>query len=196
MVAKKYLVILAVVIVVAVAGGIILLSGAMSPQSSSKEYVTLQLDWLPGGHHIPLYAAKEMYWPGLGLDVNIIRGAGSADTVAKVGSGIADFGLAGFDIGLNARASDLLPLVVIFGPEQNLDTGLGWIQGRDAGRGVVDVNDLTTLAGKIYEAPLYGTVAQQLPYFLTLFDLPRDAVTMVNCDEGAIMAALISGRAI
>jgi len=64
-------------------------------RSNANEQVTLALNWIPHSLHFGIYLAKERGWyQQAGLDVRIERGYGSGDTVKRVGTGAADFGLA------------------------------------------------------------------------------------------------------
>ena len=59
------------------------------------EKIIFAHDWVPYGKHAPFYvAAVKGYYKGVGLDVNVIRGHGSADTVKRVLAKEPKFGLA------------------------------------------------------------------------------------------------------
>jgi NitT/TauT family transport system substrate-binding protein len=56
--------------------------------------VTLRLDWKPGAQHSPFYLAKEKgYFTQQGIDLDIISGSGSADSVKNLGTGSVDLAL-------------------------------------------------------------------------------------------------------
>ncbi len=167
-----------------------------SPTSSTTAapaYATLQLDWLPGGNHLAYYVAKDRFWPEMGLNVDIIRGAGSGDTVQKAGTNTVDFGLAGFDAGVLARTTTSLPCVTIMAVMHRVDSGYLWLKDRDAGRGVISVDDLTTLQGKILGDPDYSITTLQLPAFLDLIGLPHDAITCMNLDPAVTLTSMLRG---
>ncbi len=70
-------------------------SALICGRSTANEHVTLALNWIPHSLHFGIYLAKERGWyQQAGLDVRIERGYGSGDTVKRVGTGAADFGLA------------------------------------------------------------------------------------------------------
>src|SRR5437773_7539957 len=53
----------------------------------AQQKVALRLDWKPGGQHSPFYYAKDKgYYAQEGLDVQIISGSGSSDSVKQLGT--------------------------------------------------------------------------------------------------------------
>ena len=68
-------------------------AGALA-QAKPLTKSTLRLDWKPGGQHGPFYYAKEKgYYAAEGIDLQIIPGSGSSDSVKQVGSKAVDFAL-------------------------------------------------------------------------------------------------------
>jgi NitT/TauT family transport system substrate-binding protein len=56
--------------------------------------VSFRLDWKPGGQHAPFYLGKERgYYAAEGIDLTIISGSGSADSVKQLGAGSVDLAL-------------------------------------------------------------------------------------------------------
>ncbi|MFC3393412.1 ABC transporter substrate-binding protein [Brenneria rubrifaciens] len=76
--------------------------------------VKLQTDWLASGEHAAYYGgwAKGIYQEE-GLDISVVRGYGSGDTVQKIGAGTADFGVADIANVLAARALESVPIKAI-----------------------------------------------------------------------------------
>jgi NitT/TauT family transport system substrate-binding protein len=70
-----------------------LLSGATAlAQSPAK--VKIRLDWKAGAQHAPFYLGKQRgYYKEAGVDLDIISGTGSSDTIKQVGSRAVEFGL-------------------------------------------------------------------------------------------------------
>lgn len=69
-----------------------------APATVWAESVAFNLDWVPYGKHSGFYAAVDKgFYKAEGLDVKIVRGYGSADTVQRVATEAAEFGHA--DIG-------------------------------------------------------------------------------------------------
>src|SRR5438552_13951459 len=69
------------------------LSGATaSAQGPAK--VKIRLDWKGGAQHAPFYLGKQRgYYSDEGLDLDVISGSGSSDTIKQVGSKAVEFGL-------------------------------------------------------------------------------------------------------
>jgi NitT/TauT family transport system substrate-binding protein len=70
-------------------------SALIASQAQANDKIVLALNWIPHSLHFGIYIAKERGWyDQAGLDVQIERGYGSGDTVKRVATGSADFGLA------------------------------------------------------------------------------------------------------
>jgi len=69
-----------------------LLLAATAAQAQQK--VTLRLDWKPGGQHTPFYYAKDKgYFTQEGIDLQIIPGSGSSDSVKQLGTRSVDIAI-------------------------------------------------------------------------------------------------------
>ena len=56
--------------------------------------VSFRLDWKPGGQHAPFYLGKERgFYAAEGIDLTIISGSGSADSVKQLGANAVDLAL-------------------------------------------------------------------------------------------------------
>ncbi|MBI4247806.1 MAG: ABC transporter substrate-binding protein [Candidatus Rokubacteria bacterium] len=70
-----------------------LLTGTVA--EAAKDKVLFALNFVPYGIHTPFFVAVEKgFYDQANLDVTVQRGAGSSDTVVKVGAGSADAGFA------------------------------------------------------------------------------------------------------
>jgi NitT/TauT family transport system substrate-binding protein len=80
----------------------------------AQDKVRFQTDWIPSGEHAMYYGAwtKGIYAKH-GIDITITRGYGSGDTVTKVASGAADFGVADIAAVMTARARTNVPVKTI-----------------------------------------------------------------------------------
>ena len=82
----------------ALAASLLALSASLLPGLARAQDVKLLLDWIPTGDYAAYYAAVDRgFYKEAGLNVTIERGFGSSDTVTKIASGVAQFGIA--DIG-------------------------------------------------------------------------------------------------
>jgi NitT/TauT family transport system substrate-binding protein len=60
---------------------------------AAEDHVILQLDWIPtGNHQAPFAGISRGFFAAENIDVEIRRGTGAADSLAKVATGGADFG--------------------------------------------------------------------------------------------------------
>lgn len=67
---------------------------ALSVASEAATKVTIRLDWKAGAQHSPFYLGKvKGYYTQQGIDLTIIPGSGSSDSVKQVGTGAVDLAL-------------------------------------------------------------------------------------------------------
>lgn len=83
--------------------------------ASAADKVTLRLDWSTIGYHSPFYLAAERgYYRDAGIDIEILEGKGSGNTVQLVGNGTDTFGFA--DAAVAAKSASLgVPVKVVMG---------------------------------------------------------------------------------
>ena len=63
-------------------------------QTTPAAKVSIRLDWKPGAQHAPFYYAKDKgYYTAAGIDLQIIPGSGSSDSVKQAGAKAVDFAL-------------------------------------------------------------------------------------------------------
>ncbi len=78
--------------VLALAGLAIGIAGASA--QPAPQAVKIRLDWKAGSQHAPFYLGKQLgYYKDAGIDLEVISGSGSSDTVKQVGSRAVEFGL-------------------------------------------------------------------------------------------------------
>lgn len=76
--------------------------------------VHLQTDWIPSGEHAMYFGGWEKgFWKDEGIDIKVTRGYGSGDTVTKIATGAADFGVADIGALLTAKARTKVPVKAI-----------------------------------------------------------------------------------
>jgi NitT/TauT family transport system substrate-binding protein len=82
-----------------------------SQNAAVAENITFITDFGFNGRHAYYYVALDKgYYKDAGLDVNIVRGQGSADAVKQVASGTAQFGFADTSAVIFAKANDNIPV--------------------------------------------------------------------------------------
>jgi NitT/TauT family transport system substrate-binding protein len=93
---------------------VFLLLGAAAP-APTAEKLNAYMNWTLHGQHGPWFVAKARgYFSQAGIEMNIQRGYGSADTVKKVLTGVADVGLA-----------DPLPIIIAVAEGQPVKAFMG-----------------------------------------------------------------------
>jgi NitT/TauT family transport system substrate-binding protein len=93
---------------VAAAAGLGVAAGARPrPARAANEKITFQLDWIPFGRHAPYYAALETgAYAEKGLDVTIIQGRSTTQTIQMLASNQAQFIFQDTAVMLGVRASE------------------------------------------------------------------------------------------
>ncbi len=87
------------------AGLFVVLSFLMSASALAADRLNFTLDWVINAPHSYFISAKRLgYYKKAGLDVDIRRGFGSSDTIKRVGTSEADFGMADTGSLIVARA--------------------------------------------------------------------------------------------
>src|SRR5438094_903485 len=80
--------------------------GPGTAQTKPLKAYTLILDFVPTGEYVPHYTALEKGWyRDEGLDVKIVRGQGSADTVKRIAAGQGEVGISDISALIAARAN-------------------------------------------------------------------------------------------
>lgn len=81
----------------AIAGAVSLVGAPTAwAQATGKPLVpvSFRLDWKPGGQHAPFYLGKERgYYAAEGIELTLISGSGSSDSVKQLGANAVDLGL-------------------------------------------------------------------------------------------------------
>src|SRR5262245_50524253 len=148
---------------------------------------TLILDFVPTGEYVPHYTALEKgFYREEGLDVKIVRGQGSGDTVKRIAAGQGDVGIADISALIAARANTDVKVKAI----------ALWYRRPPHGIFVRSDSPIKTprdLEGrKLAISP--GNSHQILwPVFEKLSGLKPNSVTWVTMDAASMAPALIMG---
>jgi NitT/TauT family transport system substrate-binding protein len=68
--------------------------GIAHADAQTPTKVKIRLDWKGGAQHAPFYLGKQRgFYKDEGLDLDVISGSGSSDTIKQVGSKAVEFGL-------------------------------------------------------------------------------------------------------
>jgi NitT/TauT family transport system substrate-binding protein len=162
-----------------------------SPQAEvsvpSGDKIIFGLDWAFVGQHVPFFVALEKgFWTEEGVDVEIVRGYGSADAVEKVASGSTTIGFGdtgslvvgrseGVDVKLIGMLLGLPPHSVIY----RMDS---------------PINTPADLEGKKIGAAAGDSVRRVFPAFAEIAGFDVNKVEFVTIGYEVYNAELLSGR--
>ncbi|GIV69798.1 ABC transporter substrate-binding protein [Caldilinea sp.] len=153
----------------------------------SQEKVIFGLDWAFVGQHVPFFVAAEKgFWTEEGLDVEIVRGYGSADAVQKVAAGATTIGYGdtgalvvgrseGIPVKLVGMVLGLPPHSVIY----KMDT---------------PINTPKDLEGKKIGAAAGDSVRRVFPAFAQIAGFDINQVQFETIGYEVYSASLLSGR--
>jgi len=153
----------------------------------AQEKVRMHLDWLVNGYHAAFFVAKSKGWyTQAGLDVTIIPGKGTSDSIRAVGANNAEFGFPDAASAGKAVAEGVpLRMVSIFCQ----DTPMGVAYYADAG-----IADVKGLAGKSMASVPQASTAKVLPAFLRKNGVDPTALRLVNHTFATAVPAFLSGQ--
>lgn len=167
------------------------LAALFSPIAGSVEAADVNFitDFGFNGRHAYYYVALDKgYYKQEGLDVNILRGQGSADAIKKVASGAANVGFADAGSLVLARGNDKVPVkmisVVYATPPQAIFTLA------DSG-----INTPKDLEGKTLADTASSSVRLLFPAFADAAGIDASKVNWVTADSSALTSVLATKRA-
>lgn len=140
---------------------------------AQKVDVRFRLDWFPKGIHALFYTAKAKgFYDEQNLNVTIVQGDGSGNTIKLVGSGEFDFGFADGPTGVVGRSRGI-PVVAI-----------GAVHQKNP-QGVVSLKEFNITKPKDLEGKIFGIQPQASTYpfwlaFAKLNNIDRSKVREIN----------------
>lgn len=156
--------------------------------ANAAEDVNLSLDWIVSGTHAGYFVAKDKnFYSEKGLSVTISRGFGSGDTVKRVASHTATFGVADSATVIAARANDDIPVRIIAIVYDRSATGIIYLKES----GIKKPKDLE---GRTIGRSASGASVNLFPAFLKANNLDRSKIKEVVTDASALPSLLLSGR--
>jgi NitT/TauT family transport system substrate-binding protein len=164
-----------------------LLSEPGGAQPKPLRPYTLILDFVPTGEYVPHYTALEKgFYRDEGLDVKILRGQGSGDTVKRIAAGQGDVGIADISALIAARANTDVKVKAI----------ALWYRRPPHGIFVRSDSPIKTskeLEGKKLAISPGNSHQILWPVFEKLSGLKPNSVTWVSMDAASMPPALIRG---
>ena len=160
---------------------------AGTAQQRSLRPFTLILDFVPTGEYVPHYTALEKGWyRDEGLDVKIVRGQGSADTLKRIAAGQGEVGIADISAVIAARANTDAKVKAIALWYRRPPHGI-FVRSDSPIKAIKDLE-----GKKLAISP--GNSHQILwPMFEKLSGLKPNSVTWVTMDAASMPPALIKG---
>ncbi|HVQ77937.1 MAG TPA: ABC transporter substrate-binding protein [Candidatus Binatia bacterium] len=168
-----------------------LLFGAVAgagAQSGPVRPFTFILDFLPYGEYTPYFTALDKGWyRDEGLDVKILRGAGSVDTIKRIAVGQGDAGSADFSGLVAARANEDVKVRAIGAYFRRPPHSIFVREG-------TGINTAKDLEGKTLAITPGNSHQILFPLLAKLAGFRADSVKWVTMDGAAMGPALITGR--
>ncbi|HEY4251569.1 MAG TPA: ABC transporter substrate-binding protein [Roseomonas sp.] len=156
--------------------------------AAAQDRALLQLDWLPTGEHAAYFAGVARgFWREQGIELSLTRGYGSGDTVTKVASGAAQFGVADVGAVLAARAQQNVPVQSISAVYTHSPHSLFVL--RSSG-----ITSFRGLEGRRIAVTPGNSHRLYFPEVARRAGTDPDRITWVNTDASAMAALLISRR--
>jgi NitT/TauT family transport system substrate-binding protein len=163
--------------------------GLIPAQSFAQDKVSLAVDWILNGTHAGYFIAKEKgYYSEKGLDVSISRGFGSGDTIKRVASGSADFGVADTGAIIAARANEDIPVRIVAMVYDKATLGLIYLKSS----GITKPQDII---GKTIARSASGASVNMFPAFLAVNNIDRSKIKEIVVDAATYLPLLMSGQA-
>ena len=167
---------------------LIALVGLAQAQSKPVRPFTFILDFLPYGEYAPFFTALDKGWyREEGLDVKILRGAGSGDTVKRIAVGQGDAGSADFSALVGARANEDIRVKAIAAYFRRPPHSIFVREG-------TGINTPRDLAGKTLAITPGNSHKTLFPLLAKLAGFDAESVKWVTMDGAAMGPALITGR--
>jgi NitT/TauT family transport system substrate-binding protein len=179
--------IVALLLVIALTGAGRWAAPAAQAQPKLRPF-TFILDFLPYGEYTPYFTALDKGWyREEGLDVKILRGAGSGDTVKRIAVGQGDAGSADFSALAAARANEDVKVRAIAAYFRRPPHSIFVREG-------TGINTAKDLAGKTLSITPGNSHGILFPLLAKLAGFRADSVKWVTMDGAAMGPALITGR--
>jgi NitT/TauT family transport system substrate-binding protein len=161
--------------------------GAGSPARAADD-VSLALDWIVNGTHAGYFVALDRGWyRDEGLNVKIGRGFGSGDTVKRVGTKTATFGVNDTGAMIAGRSRENIPVKAVYMVYGQAALGLLYLEES----GIKTPRDLE---GRKVARSAAGASVVMFPGFLNANKLDRGKIEEVVVDGATFLPLLLSRK--
>jgi NitT/TauT family transport system substrate-binding protein len=157
-------------------------------QPKPKTPFTFILDFVPFAEYTPFYTALAKGWYAEeGLDVRILRGAGSGDTVKRIAAGQGNAGMGDLSALVSAQANDDIPVRAVLAYFRR-PPHCWYVRGDSAIKTAKDLENHTL-------ATTTGNSNRVLfPYFAQRAGIDPDKIKWVTMDGASLFPAMLLGR--
>ena len=156
--------------------------------AKAADEVKFSLDWVLNGTHAGYFTAlAKGYYREAGLEVTISRGFGSGDTVKRVGSGAATFGVADTGTVIASLANEDIPVRIVAMIYQKATLGLIYLEAS----GIKKPQDLE---GRTIGRSASGASVTMFPGFLKANNIERSKIHEVVVDGATYLPLLLSRK--
>ncbi|MFZ4809333.1 MAG: ABC transporter substrate-binding protein [Hyphomicrobiaceae bacterium] len=157
--------------------------------SSAQDRAKLLLDWLPTGDYAAYYAGLEKgFFKDAGIELTIERGFGGADTVTKIATGTAEFGLADIGSLMAGRVRTQTPVKAIASIYTRPPHSI-FVLG-DSG-----ISKFKDLEGRSLAGAPGSSVRVFLPLVLARNNVDITKISLVQSEPATMGPLLVSGQA-
>jgi NitT/TauT family transport system substrate-binding protein len=160
---------------------------ALAIPAQAADKMTLQLNWFHLADHSPIYMAlKKGYYREEGLELNVVRGAGSADSAKKIDLKQAEVGISDAPTVITAisKGANLRMVAVVFDKAGN----------NAFFKKSANIRSPKDLVGKKIAVPPADSHRVLWPAFAALNKLDPNAVTLVNVKPEGKQAIVAAGE--
>ena len=167
---------------------ICLAHGAFSEAQAQLQDITFNLEYMFHGGHVPFYVALEKgFYKEAGLNVTIVRGFGSGDTIKKVAAKRVPFGSCDFGSLVTSVIQEKTPVKALSPYYGKALVGIIFLKES----GIKGPKDLE---GKTIGHTAGGASTTMLPYFLKVNNVDRSKIKTVIADATAHLPMLLTGK--
>jgi NitT/TauT family transport system substrate-binding protein len=160
----------------------------VSLSAHAADDVAFAFDWIYNGTHAGYFVADAKgYYREAGINVTLSRGAGSGDTVKRVGAGQATFGVADTSVVIAARGNDDIPVRIVAMAYGKSPLGVIYL----AESGIKGPKDLQ---GRTIARTASGSSVTMFPGFLAANSVDRASIKEVVADANLLPSMLLSRR--
>ena len=164
-----------------------LAGGAPAAAGQAPEKVNFLLDFVPYGKHAMFYASLDKgFWREAGFDVTILKGEGSATTIASYAAGAVDFALADGPSLIIARGKGVKVKLGAMIHDKSL-FGMGTLEGSG-------INSPKDLEGKRIGGSIGDASRVVFPAFAKINSIDAGKVQWVTMTPAARVASLLTGQ--